>query len=456
MERPPKRRRLFAPLDSELSQSFDNRHEFYDAPDELYEEESEPAYDPDQDLQQKRARLDLKLKSTFESIFEKYGKDFEGVGDEIDLYTGEILVDNGHIQQMQNERDAGTIPSRPRRIQRTLAEEDDSVEGDYFEHEEDEDEEDEEEDYDNDDALSDEDMVEDDLILRGFAQARQFMESRPALQQSVFDTRLGRRKEPRENAALHPTRKSAVLPSRSNILSQFGPQLGPEIVRYVAEQGALEDDNIEPMWRVPPIWTTTSGKRPITKPTALPPELERPISPDNSPSIWAPLRSRFLAEEDKMLQEFVTNARRVGLDLSNDASWEKLEDMVSKFPPPQSLTNLVNSIRSTSGSPGRLDMRKSSAIYMPDMRMSRIYPHPRSQVMHLGYRIHGTSSGALGWALRALPRDAHPNILHTTDQPGLEGKLRGTRLSSTGLMPSLRLNPLTRICMLGYSEMQRT
>jgi hypothetical protein len=42
-----------------------------------------------------RQKLDNKLKSTFEAIFEKYGKDFTGVGDEIDLRTGEIIVDNG-------------------------------------------------------------------------------------------------------------------------------------------------------------------------------------------------------------------------------------------------------------------------------------------------------------------------------------------------------------------------
>ena len=35
------------------------------------------------------------LQHRFEHIFEKYGKDFEGVGDEIDLETGLIVVDNG-------------------------------------------------------------------------------------------------------------------------------------------------------------------------------------------------------------------------------------------------------------------------------------------------------------------------------------------------------------------------
>jgi hypothetical protein len=331
MDRPSKRRRLFPPPDRELPRSFDNRHEYYEATDDLYEEESEPAYDPGQDLQQKRARLDLKLKSTFESIFEKYGKDFEGVGDEIDLYTGEILVNNGHLQQMQNERDAGES-SRARRIQRALADDDDeletsSVDDDYLEEDEDEDE----EDYANDYAPSDEDMIEDDMILRGFAQARELMERRPTLQQNVFDTVLGGRMDRGGNSAdaLHPVKKAATLPSRSSILSQFGPHLGPEIVKYISDQAALEEDNVEPMWRAPPIWPTTSVKRPAAKSTTYQLEPERPGSPENSPSIWAPARSIFKAEDDKVLQDFVANARAGGLDLSNNESWKALENAVS-------------------------------------------------------------------------------------------------------------------------------
>ena len=42
----------------------------------------------------------MKLKSRFESIFEKYGKDFTDTADEIDLRTGEIYVDNGHLRSM--------------------------------------------------------------------------------------------------------------------------------------------------------------------------------------------------------------------------------------------------------------------------------------------------------------------------------------------------------------------
>ncbi|KAE8365844.1 hypothetical protein BDV27DRAFT_98893 [Aspergillus caelatus] len=61
----------------------------------------------DIDLQEARAQNDERLKSIFEGIFEKYGKDFTDVGDEIDLQTGKIVVNNGHIQGMEDENDTG-------------------------------------------------------------------------------------------------------------------------------------------------------------------------------------------------------------------------------------------------------------------------------------------------------------------------------------------------------------
>lgn len=62
---------------------------------------------PDTDLNESRLQNDLRLKSTFESIFQKYEKDFTDVGDEVDLETGDILVNNGHLLGMKNEKDVG-------------------------------------------------------------------------------------------------------------------------------------------------------------------------------------------------------------------------------------------------------------------------------------------------------------------------------------------------------------
>lgn len=63
----------------------------------------------DVDLQIARARNHQKLKSLFEGIFEKYGKDFGDIGDEIDLQTGEIVVNKGHVQRMEHEDDTGEL-----------------------------------------------------------------------------------------------------------------------------------------------------------------------------------------------------------------------------------------------------------------------------------------------------------------------------------------------------------
>jgi hypothetical protein len=65
--------------------------------------------DDDPDLARNRRANDARLKSRFEHIFAKYGKDFDGVGDEIDLETGRIIVNNGHIERMQHEVDPGKV-----------------------------------------------------------------------------------------------------------------------------------------------------------------------------------------------------------------------------------------------------------------------------------------------------------------------------------------------------------
>lgn len=63
--------------------------------------------DPNAEFHERRARNDQRLKSTFEAIFEKYGKDFSGIADEIDLRTGEIIVNRGHVLGLKDETDPG-------------------------------------------------------------------------------------------------------------------------------------------------------------------------------------------------------------------------------------------------------------------------------------------------------------------------------------------------------------
>ncbi|KAL8842524.1 MAG: hypothetical protein Q9170_000478 [Blastenia crenularia] len=79
------------------------------------------SHDPKLGLHELRARNDTKLKSVFESIFEKYGKDFTNSGDEI-IFTEDdvaVVVDNGHIKHMSDEKDAGNEAKEPSPIPHT-------------------------------------------------------------------------------------------------------------------------------------------------------------------------------------------------------------------------------------------------------------------------------------------------------------------------------------------------
>ncbi|KAL9107655.1 MAG: hypothetical protein Q9227_007462 [Pyrenula ochraceoflavens] len=68
-----------------------------------------------QDLNVAREENDRKLRSAFQSIFNKYSQDFTGIGDEFVLKTGEIVVDNGHIIGLKNDGDVGTEKQHRRR-----------------------------------------------------------------------------------------------------------------------------------------------------------------------------------------------------------------------------------------------------------------------------------------------------------------------------------------------------
>ncbi|KAK3945383.1 hypothetical protein QBC46DRAFT_349761 [Diplogelasinospora grovesii] len=97
MERPSKRARTGpSPLEDEDAESDELN---------LQPEELNLRRDPGYQFERSRAFAAFKLKSAFERIFEKYEKDFTGVGDEIDLATGEIVVDNGHIQSLKEAND---------------------------------------------------------------------------------------------------------------------------------------------------------------------------------------------------------------------------------------------------------------------------------------------------------------------------------------------------------------
>ncbi|CAG8371376.1 unnamed protein product [Penicillium salamii] len=76
-------------------------------PDTELDTPGEVSEEVDFDLPAARAQNDSRLKSLFEGIFAKYSHDFTDVGDEIDLESGDIVVDNGHLLGIREEGDNG-------------------------------------------------------------------------------------------------------------------------------------------------------------------------------------------------------------------------------------------------------------------------------------------------------------------------------------------------------------
>ena len=102
MEPPSKRRRV---QQNALEQSDDDDDELSYRPEEASAQKT-----PTARYEKRRERASNKLQSTFEDIFAKYGRDFDGVGDEVDMMTGRVIVDNGHLTKMQKKKDV--LPDR--------------------------------------------------------------------------------------------------------------------------------------------------------------------------------------------------------------------------------------------------------------------------------------------------------------------------------------------------------
>ena len=167
------------------------------------------------------------------------------------------------------------------------------------------------------------------MILRGFAKANRFQQGSPELgvSNAPIAPERARRQEPLSRAPIlaRPIQGKS-LPSRADILAQFGPQLGPQIVEYVSRQHVAEEQTIDPSWRAPEprrpasrhiesAWRTpalplaapkrieaawrvpdlpsgASVRKPLQKPVMILPEEARSLSPEASASIWAPVRPR--------------------------------------------------------------------------------------------------------------------------------------------------------------------
>ena len=102
MEPPTKRLRLTGGLHHGSDNGRDGVCELSSQPEELLRQ-----HDPDDELVKRRAMAGNKFQRAMAGIFSKYGRDFTDVGDEIDLETGEVIVDNGHLAHMRYEGDVG-------------------------------------------------------------------------------------------------------------------------------------------------------------------------------------------------------------------------------------------------------------------------------------------------------------------------------------------------------------
>ncbi|KAI9840958.1 MAG: hypothetical protein M1837_001087 [Sclerophora amabilis] len=223
----------------------------------------------DQDLELRQARLtnDSHLKSVFEGIFEKYGKDFTGVGDEIDLQTGAIVVDNGHLQEMQDEQDVGEATGLH---MMATSEESEGL----FSEEGSSDVDDTEHQQENGETYSavflqqtapsdtSEDLVE---LPKGYS---------------------GQGNENRSESLPESSPTRQTLPSETSIIEHFGQDIGPQIFQYVSQLQPVNESDVEPAWRTagpaPPI----AKKRPILR-TLLQPT-ERRSRRSQGGSLWAP------------------------------------------------------------------------------------------------------------------------------------------------------------------------
>ncbi|QPC75154.1 hypothetical protein HYE68_005906 [Fusarium pseudograminearum] len=97
---PPTKKRRHGPSPPKAAQDEDDDDELASHPQEI-----KIRRDPDIQLALKRANANQKLHATMAHIIEKYSRDFEGIGDEIDMATGEIVVNNGHLRNMRDEGD---------------------------------------------------------------------------------------------------------------------------------------------------------------------------------------------------------------------------------------------------------------------------------------------------------------------------------------------------------------
>ena len=251
--------------------------------------------DSNLEIHELRARNDLKLKSTFESIFEKYSQDFHGVGDEIDLETGEIVVNNGHLRGMRDEIDVGydiddtEADELANDLLSDVGQEDLSV--DYMEKSLNLRYEEQEQHTTIASPEAPHSIMEDVDSLMGDIQDDDLLPSKKNITRAVidqqFNSELGILRRAPGSIGAH----AHLLPP--NITSSGSPRSNGH---RVVSQSCISntdpyDSVVEPAWRAPPLPITSlgSGTRAVSASLPFKEDIrrQRPLSPARR-SLWAP------------------------------------------------------------------------------------------------------------------------------------------------------------------------
>lgn len=270
MERPTKRPRIDAPtshytwtiLDhysDELDRDISDEAECTET---MSKDGSYNVQDPDVELEQTRAQLNRKLKSTFEAIFEKYGKDFSGIGDEIDLETGEIVVNNGHLVEMRNEGDIGDCDMEPGRI---LTYHDEPAP-----------------------LMCEMKRSGADTPIRSLKSRVREISREDTLQ--VQSGPAGEHLPPGSSSMEQINARPEAFPSHAAIVAQFGAQLGPQIAEFISSHRPQDQSHIEPAWQTPFDIPSVATAKPLFQPVFRENTRLRSKSPLESTSVWAPER----------------------------------------------------------------------------------------------------------------------------------------------------------------------
>jgi hypothetical protein len=281
--------------------------------------------DPKTDLHRRRAQNDSRLKSIFESIFEKYGKDFEGVGDEIDMRTGEIVVNNGHILGMTDEKDAGDAGSSSEELESGYYSEDQDTETPigYYELQE--------VGQKSDDSVHGDLMAEPEVSWCSDDDADSLMGAIEVEHQSI-----------EEDTILSV--ENAVSDSEGDELANSDFEwMTPRHILAVAEgrwrRGKQEiepfnDSTIELAWRAPPISKVRPSSQPMPdiRPTSIDDVQDDPDSEGEGVSLWAPEGKKLRRRRSRKSYPPTNQAlldKREGYDTNIRPSYTSVPNQVS-------------------------------------------------------------------------------------------------------------------------------